>query len=166
MASRKKDKGKQGSGYISHGRVAENRRARHEYEIGDTFEAGLVLTGSEVKSLRLGRANLLEAYAAEKGGELFLLGAEIGDWQAGHPFAHQARRPRKLLLHRKEISRLIGAIKQKGFTLVPLKLYFNEQGRAKLLLGLGKGRKQYEKREVAKDRDWQRQKERVLKDKW
>jgi len=143
--------------------AAQNRKARHDYTIADTFEAGIVLTGSEVKSLRAGRANIQESYAAEKEGEIFLVNAYIPEYKQAGQFNHEPRRPRKLLLHRKQIDRLQAAIKRKGYTLVPLMLYFNEKNKVKLSLGLGKGKKRHDKRETEKRRDWDRQKQRLLK---
>lgn len=143
--------------------VAENRRARHDYAVEETFEAGLALVGTEVKSLREGRANIAEAFAEERGGELWLINSHIHEFSHGNIRNHDPRRPRKLLLKKREIAKLIGAIQRAGYTLVPLKLYFNARGRAKLLLGLAKGKKTYDKREDIKRRDWQRQKQRLMK---
>lgn len=154
---------KKKSGFIEGRVAAENRKARHEYHIEDTVEAGLVLHGTEVKSIRVGRANLTEAYAQEKNGDFYLLNMHIGEWEGGNRFNHEPRRPRKLLLHRREIKKLLGQVQQKGFTLVPLKLYFNDRGYAKILLGLGKGKKQHDKRQDIKERDWKREKERAFK---
>jgi SsrA-binding protein len=145
--------------------VARNRRATHDYFIDERFEAGLALQGSEVKSLRDGRGNISEAYASQQGGELFLVNAHIPEYSAASHFGHDTRRPRKLLLHRKEIAKLIGAIQKKGQTLIPLSLYFNRRGRAKVELGLARGKKTYDKRASIKERDWQREKERLLRDK-
>jgi SsrA-binding protein len=143
--------------------VAENRKARRDYLIEETLEAGLVLVGTEVKSLRLGRASINESYAAERGGELYLLNANIAEFPPAGPFNHEPKRPRKLLLHRREIARLIGAVAREGYTLVPLSLYFNERGRAKVRLGLARGRKKYDKRALEKERAWQREKARLLR---
>ena len=151
------------SGAISTGRVAENRKARHDYEITETIEAGLVLTGSEVKSLRLGRASIAEAYAAEESGKLVLVNANIQRYESARQ-SHEPKRKRLLLLHRKESNRLIGLISREGITIVPLVLYFNDRGIAKVSLGLAKGRKKHDKREAIKKRDWERQKARILKD--
>ncbi len=145
--------------------AAQNRKARYNYTIEDSLETGIVLTGSEVKSLRAGRANIAESYAAEKDGELYLINAHIPIYKQAGPQNHEPRRPRKLLLHRRQIGRLVGAIQREGMTLVPLKLYFNDRGMAKLELGLAKGKRQYEKRETAKKRDWERQKARVMREK-
>ncbi len=143
--------------------VAENRKARHDYLIEEALEAGLVLVGTEVKSLRLGRASLNESYATERDGELYLLNANIAEFPPAGPFNHEPKRPRKLLLHRREIARLIGAITRQGYTLVPLSLYFNERGRAKVRLGLARGRKKYDKRALEKERAWQREKARLMR---
>ena len=131
--------------------VAQNRRARHDYLIEDTLEAGLVLHGTEVKVLRKGQASIAEAYADEQGGELFLVNANIPEYAASAHFNHEPRRPRKLLLHRKEMNRLLGAIKREGVTVVPLSIYFNERGRAKVELGLARGKRKADKREAEKD---------------
>ncbi|MFP3920627.1 MAG: SsrA-binding protein SmpB [Dichotomicrobium sp.] len=145
--------------------VAENRKARHNYEILETFEAGIALQGSEVKSLREGRANIAESYASAEKGEIYLINSAIQEYRQANRFNHEERRPRKLLLHKKEIARLIGATEREGMTLVPLKLYFNDRGIAKVQLALGRGRKQHDKREAEKARDWQRQKARLLREK-
>jgi SsrA-binding protein len=145
--------------------AAQNRKARFNYTIEDSLETGIVLTGSEVKSLRAGRANIAESYAAEKDGELFLINSHIPIYNQAGPQNHEPRRPRKLLLHRRQIGRLLGAVQREGMTLVPLKLYFNDRGMAKLELGLAKGKRQYEKREATKKRDWERQKARLMREK-
>lgn len=147
------------------GAVAKNRKARHDYFINDKLEAGIMLAGSEVKSLREGRGNITDAYASEKGGEIFLFNAYIPEYRNTSHFGHETRRPRKLLLKRREIDRLIGAIKLKGVTLVPLSIYFNERGIAKVEIGIATGKRKYEKREAIKERDWQRQKARLIRDK-
>jgi len=144
--------------------IAENRKARYEYEIINVFEAGIALAGSEVKSLRRGASNIAESYASEHGGELFIINAYIPGYAQANRFNHVERRPRKLLLHKREINKLIGAVRREGMTLVPLKLYFNDQGRAKLELALAKGKKLHDKRETEKARDWGRQKARLLRD--
>ena len=144
--------------------VAQNRKARHNYLIEDTLEAGIVLTGTEVKALRQGRASIGESYAADQGGEIYLVNAHIPEYQAASRFNHEPRRPRKLLLHRREVNRLLGQIQREGYTLVPLSLYFNPRGIAKVKLGLAKGKRQVDKRETAKQRDWSRQKARLLRD--
>jgi SsrA-binding protein len=145
--------------------AAQNRKARHDYTILETIEAGIMLTGTEVKSLRSGRASIQEAYASEKDGEFYLVNAHIPHYEhAGPAFAHELRRPRKLLLHRKEIARLIGAIQRKGNTLVPLDIHFNPRGIAKVRLGLAKGKQAHDKRHAIKERDWERSKARLLRD--
>ncbi len=143
--------------------VADNRKARHNYFIDETIEAGIMLTGTEVKSLREGRANIRESYATGKGGEIVLVNAHIAEYRAGNRFNHEPRRWRKLLLRKREIARLIGAIQREGITLVPLSIYFNERGLVKVRLGVARGKRQYDKREVAKKRDWERQKGRLLR---
>lgn len=145
--------------------VAENRKARHSYDILDTFEAGIVLSGSEVKSLRKGHSNIAESYASDEGGEMYLINAYVPGYTEANRFNHEERRPRKLLLHKREIAKLIIAVRREGMTVVPLKLYFNEQGRAKVELALARGRKLHDKREAEKARDWNRQKSRLLRDK-
>jgi SsrA-binding protein len=143
--------------------VAQNRRARHDYLIEDTLEAGLVLYGSEVKVLRSGQASIAEAYADEERGELYLVNANIPEYAAAAHFSHEPRRPRKLLLHRKEMNRLLGAIRRQGVTLVPLSIYFNERGRAKVALGLARGKRKADKRQAEKTRDWRRDRARILR---
>ena len=145
--------------------VAENRKARRNYEIEETFEAGLMLSGTEVKSLRSGKANIAESYASDEKGELFLINAYIPEYAEASRFNHAPRRPRKLLLHRKEIHKLMIAIQREGMTLVPLRLYFNDRGIAKLELALGKGRKLHDKRQAERKRDWDRQKARLMREK-
>ena len=144
--------------------VAENRKARFNYEIMDTFEAGLVLTGTEVKSLREGKANIAESYATEEGGEIWLINSYLPEYLQANRFNHETRRRRKLLLNKREVRRLIGAVQREGMSLVPLKVYFNERGRAKLELALARGKKLHDKRETEKKRDWERQKARLLRD--
>ena len=148
---------------IAHGVVAQNRRARFDYAIGEMVEAGLVLKGPEVKSLRLGRASLAEAWAGERNGELWLFNAHIPEYQGGVLSRFEPRAPRKLLLHRRQVASLLGAITRKGATLVPLDIHFNDRGRAKLLIGVGEGRKKGDKRAVAAERDWARDKARLLR---
>jgi len=143
--------------------VAQNRRARHDYLIEDTIEAGVVLHGTEVKVLRKGQASIAEAYADESAGELFLVNANIPEYASSAHFNHQPRRPRKLLLHRKQMNRLLGAIRREGVTIVPLSIYFNERGRAKVELGLAHGRKKADRRQAEKDRDWRRDKARLMR---
>jgi SsrA-binding protein len=146
--------------------VAENRRARFEYHIQDTWEAGIALTGTEVKSLRVGQANIAESYASPEKGGIFLINAHIPEYkQAGNFFQHNPRRPRRLLLHKREIHKLTVAAERQGMTIVPLELYFNAKGRAKLKLALAQGKKLHDKRETEAKRDWQRQKARLLRDK-
>jgi SsrA-binding protein len=144
--------------------VAENRKARFNYEIVDTYEAGLVLTGTEVKSLREGKANIAESYASDEGAEIWLINSHLPEYLQANRFNHEPRRRRKLLLSKREISRLRASINREGMTLVPLKIYFNEKGRAKLELALAKGKKLHDKRESEKERDWNRQKGRILRD--
>ena len=143
--------------------AAENRKARFAYEVIDTYEAGLALTGTEVKSLRGGHANIAESYASMEGGEIWLINSYLPEYLQANRFNHEPRRPRKLLLHRKEINRLTGAVERQGMTLIPLKLYFNERGRAKLQLALAKGKKLHDKRDTEKKRDWDREKGRLLR---
>jgi SsrA-binding protein len=143
--------------------VAENRKARFNYAIEDTLEAGIALTGTEVKSIRNGKTTISESYADPKGGEIWLVNANIPEYLQANRFNHEPRRPRKLLLHKKQINRLIGAVEREGMTLIPLKLYFNEHGRAKLQLALAKGKKLHDKRETEKKRDWSREKGRLLR---
>lgn len=145
--------------------VAQNRKARHDYFIEETLEAGIVLQGSEVKSLREGKANIIDAHALEAGGEMLLLNAYIPEYKGANRFNHEPRRPRKLLLHRKQINKLIGKVKISGMTLVALSIYFNEHNKAKVELALVKGKKAYDKRESEKERDWEREKGRLLRDK-
>lgn len=143
--------------------AARNRKARHNYFIEDSLEAGIALLGTEIKSLRGGRGNIAEAYATEKDGEIWLYNCYIPEYHAGSHFNHEPRRARKLLLHRREIDRLIGAVEREGVTLVPLDIHFNARGIAKVQLGIARGKKKYDKRESEKARDWQRQKQRLLR---
>jgi SsrA-binding protein len=143
--------------------AAENRRARHDYEIKETIEAGIVLEGTEVKSLRSGRANLADSFAGPMEGELFLFNAFIPEYVASSAFKHETRRPRKLLVRRREMRKLLGAVTREGMTLVPLSIFFNDRGFAKVSLALGKGRKSYDKRAAIKDRDWKRDKARMMR---
>ena len=146
--------------------AAQNRKARFNYEIGETFEAGIVLTGSEVKSLRTGKATIAESYADAHQGEIWLVNANIPEYkQSGPHNNHEPKRHRKLLLHKRQVNKLIGAVEREGMTLVPLKIYFNERGRAKIEIALGRGKKLHDKRETAKKRDWQRQKARLMREK-
>jgi SsrA-binding protein len=144
--------------------AADNRKARYNYEIIETVEAGVMLTGTEVKSLRGGKATIGESYAGPMGTELFLFNANIPEYLEANRFNHQPKRPRKLLLHRRQVNKLMGAIQREGMTLIALKVYFNEKGRAKVELGLGKGKKNYDKRETEKTRDWNRDKARLMRD--
>lgn len=145
--------------------AAQNRKARHNYFIEETLEAGIVLLGTEVKSLRAGQANLNDAYAAEQSGGLYLLNAHIPEYKHGNRQNHEPRRPRQLLLRRREMHKLFSAIAREGMTAVPLSIYFNERGIAKVELGLAKGKKQHDKRATEKARDWNREKGRVLRNK-
>ena len=145
--------------------IAENRRARFDYFLEDTLEAGLVLTGTEVKALRLGRANIAESYASAEGREFVLINAYIPEYAPANRFNHEPRRHRKLLLHRKQIDKLIAAVQREGRTVVPTRLYFDDKGRAKLELALAKGKKLHDKRQTEKDRDWARDKAQLLRDK-
>ena len=143
--------------------VADNRRARFNYEIGESFEAGIALTGSEVKSLRAGKATIAESYADAKNGEIWLINANIPEYQQAGRFNHAPKRPRKLLLHEREINKLAGAVDREGMTIVPLKFYFNERGRAKVEIALAKGKKLHDKRAAEKEREWNREKQRLLR---
>lgn len=143
--------------------IAQNRKARYNFHIEEEFEAGIVLTGSEVKSLRMGEANVLDSYAEIKGGEAFLINCYIKEYEQANRFNHEARRVRKLLLHKKQISKMMAAVQRKGMTLVTLKLYFNDKNKAKVMLGLAKGKKVHDKRATDKDRDWKREQGRLLK---
>jgi len=143
--------------------VADNRRARFNYEIGETFEAGIVLTGSEVKSLRAGKATIGESYADSRGGEMWLINSNIPEYQQAGRFNHLPKRPRKLLLHQRQINKLAGAVEREGMTVVPLKLYFNERGRAKIEIALARGKKLHDKRETLKKRSWEREKSRLMR---
>jgi SsrA-binding protein len=143
--------------------VADNRKARFNYAIGDTFEAGIVLTGSEVKSLRAGRATIAESYADARGGELWLINSNIPEYLQASRFNHAPKRARKLLLQKREINRLVGAVEREGMTIVPLKLYFNEKGRAKIEIALARGKKLHDKRETLKKRSWERERGRLMR---
>ena len=145
--------------------VADNRRARYDYEIGDKFEAGLMLTGTEVKSLRTGKATIAEAYAGvDRAGEMWLHNANIPEYTGGNRFNHEPKRARKMLLKAREIAKLAEGVQREGMTIVPLRLYFNERGRAKLEVALGKGKKLHDKRESERKRDWAREKGRLMRD--
>jgi SsrA-binding protein len=143
--------------------VADNRKARFNYEIGEVFEAGIALTGSEVKSLRQGKASIGESYADSRGGEIWLVNANIAEYLQAGRFNHAPKRARRLLLHRRQINKLSGAVEREGMTLIPLKLYFNEKGRAKLELALARGKKLHDKRETEKKRSWDRERGRLLR---
>ena len=144
--------------------VAQNRRARHEYSIEDSFEAGIVLTGTEIKSVRVGKVSLAEAYARIEGGEAWLIGATIQPWDTGNRYNHEPKRPRKLLLHHDQIVGLLLKTKAKGLTLVPLKMYITTRGRAKLEIGLGRGKQQHDRRHDIADRDSRREMDRAIAD--
>jgi SsrA-binding protein len=143
--------------------AADNRKARFNYEIVETVEAGIALTGTEVKSLRGGKATIGEAYAGPSGEEMFLFNAYIPEYLQANRFNHETRRPRRLLLHKRQINKLIGATQREGFTVIPLKIYFNDQGRAKVELGLGRGKKLHDKRQTERDRTWSRDRARVMR---
>jgi len=145
--------------------VADNRKARFNYQIGETFEAGIQLQGTEVKSLRSSRATIAESYVSPERGEIFLINANIPVYVQASRFNHEPKRPRKLLLNKREIGKLMGAVEREGMTIVPLKLYFNERGRAKVEIALAQGKKLHDKREAEKKRDWEREKGRLMRDK-
>ena len=145
--------------------VADNRKARFNYEIGEVFEAGIALTGSEVKSLRSGKATIAEAYADARDGEIWLINSNIPEYLQAARFNHAPKRRRKLLLHKRQVNKLTGAVVREGMTLVPLRLYFNEKGRAKLEIALGRGKKLHDKRETLKQRSWDRERGRLLRQK-
>lgn len=163
MAGKNKNAGKADANNKT---VAQNRRARFDYFIEDTLEAGIVLTGTEIKSLRAGQASVNESYASVEGSEIFLVNAYIPEYNKAHvKLQHEVRRPRKLLLHKNQMNKLIGAVQRKGTTLIPLSIYFNNRGIAKVELGIATGKKQHDKRETIKTRDWQREKSRIMRDK-
>jgi SsrA-binding protein len=144
--------------------AADNRRARFNYEIGETYEAGIVLTGTEVKSLRTGKATIAESYASvDRAGELFLINANIPEYLQANRFNHEPKRPRKLLLKSREIAKLSQSVEREGMTIVPLKIYFNEQGRAKIEIAIARGKQLHDKRETEKKRDWNREKSRLMR---
>lgn len=145
--------------------VADNRKARFNYEIVDTIEAGIALTGTEVKSLRLGKATIGEAYAGPSGDEFFLFNAYIPEYLQANRFNHETRRPRRLLLHKRQINRLLGATQREGFTVVPLRVYFNDRGRAKVEIALARGKNLHDKRETEKKRSWDRDRARIMREK-
>jgi SsrA-binding protein len=143
--------------------IAENRKARFNYEIGEVVEAGIALTGTEVKSLRQGRATIAESYADAKNGEIWLVNANIPEYLQASRFNHAPKRPRKLLLHRRQIDKLAAAVEREGMTIIPLKMFFNEKGRAKIEIALGRGKKLHDKRETEKKRSWEREKGRLMR---
>jgi SsrA-binding protein len=145
--------------------VADNRKARFNYEIGEVFEAGIMLTGTEVKSLRTGKATIAESYADARAGEIWLINSNIPEYLQASRFNHEPKRRRKLLLHKKQVNKLAAAVEREGMTLVPLRLYFNERGRAKLELALGRGKKLHDKRETLKKRSWDRERGRLMREK-
>lgn len=157
MAPKKKDN-------TSGALIADNRKARHEYEFIETFEAGLQLTGTEVKSLRNSKANIAESYATDEEGEIWLINSYIPEYLEGNRNNHNPRRRRKLLLHKREMAKLMGGVQKDGLTIVPSRLYFNERGIAKLQIALAKGRKAHDKRQVQKQRDWNREKSRLMRE--
>lgn len=144
--------------------VAENRRARFDYHIEDTVEAGIALTGTEVKSLRFGEGSIAESYAEVKNGEVWLINSNVPEFSHGNRYNHEPKRPRKLLLHAREVDRFTGAVERKGMTLVPLSVYFNGKGRAKVELALAKGKNVADKRQTIKDRDWKREQSRIMRE--
>jgi SsrA-binding protein len=143
--------------------IADNRKARFNYEIGETVEAGIALTGSEVKSLRAGKATLAESYADARAGEIWLVNANIPEYLQAGRFNHAPKRPRKLLLHKRQIGKLAGAVEREGMTIVPLKLYFNDKGRAKVELAVARGKKLHDKRETERKRTWERERGRLMR---
>ena len=145
--------------------AARNRKARHDYFIEDNYEAGIALQGTEIKSIRSGRASIEESYASEEGGELYLINAYIPEYQAGGRDQHETRRPRKLLLHKKELAKMFNAVNREGMTIIPLSLYFNKRGMLKVDLGMAKGKSQYDKRQTDKARDWKRDQARIMRGK-
>jgi SsrA-binding protein len=145
--------------------AADNRRARFNYAIGEAFEAGIVLTGTEIKSLRNGKATISESYADAKDGEIWLVNSNIPEYLQANRNNHAPKRPRKLLLHKRQINKLVGAVEKEGMTIVPLKIYFNLRGRAKVEIALAKGKKLHDKRDTEKKRDWQRERGRLMRDK-
>lgn len=145
--------------------VAENRKARYSYHIGETFEAGIQLAGTEVKSLRQSKANIAESYVSPERGEIWLINSNIPEYLQANRFNHEPTRARKLLLHKRQMEKLVGAVQREGMTIVPLRLYFNERGRAKVEIALAKGKQAHDKRETEKARDWQREKGRLMREK-
>ncbi len=166
MSGKNKNTSKKDKSESNNKTVAQNRKARFSYFIEETMEAGIVLTGTEVKSLRAGGVSINESYADVKGSEIFLVNAHIPEYTKSNPkWQHEVKRPRKLLLHRREMDKLIGAVQRKGTTIVPLTIYFNHRGIAKVQLGVASGKKQHDKRETEKKRDWQREKGRIMREK-
>lgn len=158
MAAKKKKKEKNGL-------IAENRRARYEFALEETYEAGIQLTGTEVKSLREGQANIAESYVSPENGEIMLINANIPEYQQAGPFyQHEPRRPRRLLLHKKEIAKIAQAVDRQGMTMVPLRLYFNDRGLVKLQIAVAQGKKLHDKRDTERKRDWNRQKQRIMRE--
>jgi len=145
--------------------VADNRKARFNYEIGEVFEAGIALTGTEVKSLRAGKATIAEAYADARNGEIWLINSNIPEYLQAARFNHAPKRPRKLLLHKSQVNKLAGAVEREGMTIVPLRIYFNDKGRAKIEIALGRGKKLHDKRETLKKRSWERERGRLMREK-
>jgi len=145
--------------------VAENRKARYSYHIGEVFEAGIQLAGTEVKSLRASKANIAESYVSPERGEIWLINANIPEYRQANRFNHDPKRSRKLLLHKRQMDKLVGAVQREGMTIVPLRLYFKERGRAKVEIALAKGKQAHDKRESEKARDWQREKGRLMREK-
>ncbi|MDP9415608.1 MAG: SsrA-binding protein SmpB [Pseudomonadota bacterium] len=143
--------------------VAENRRARYDYAVEDRFEAGIALTGTEVKSLRFGEGSIAESYAEVKDGEVWLINSNIPEFSHGNRYNHEPKRPRKLLLHEREINKMFGAVARQGMTLVPLSVYFNSRGRAKIELAIARGRKAHDKREHEREKDWKKEQGRLLR---
>lgn len=153
------------SGLIASGLIAANKKARYNYELEDPIEAGIMLTGTEVKSLRLGQANIVKSHIGQKDGALYLIGANIPPYlQAGAHLQHDPTRMRKLLLNKRQLGKMMGSITRDGYTILPLRLYFNERGVAKISIALGRGKKLHDKRQVEKKRDWDRQKSKIMKD--
>jgi SsrA-binding protein len=144
--------------------IAQNRKARHDYFIEDSFEAGVMLVGSEVKSVRAGNVNIIDAYADQKDGEVYMMGAYIAEYNGANQFNHIPKRPRKLLLHKSEIDKLFGKMKVKGYTIIPLSIYLNEKNIVKVEIGIAKGKKQHDKRAAEKEKDWKREQARAMRD--
>lgn len=163
--SKASDKKKKKGLISTNATVADNRQARYEYALEETFEAGIMLTGTEVKSLRHGQGSIKEAYVGPKGGEIWIFNANIPEYQqASQHLQHEPKRPRKLLLHKRQVDKLLGAVSREGYTIIPTKLYFNDKGMAKIEIALAKGKKLHDKRETEKTRDWNKQKQRLMKE--